>query len=153
MAFSVIFIPKTPKFIKIQLKISAIPQNHAKFMQNITSWRENLFLLRKSWFSGGGVFSPPPWYTSIKKSPGINRVNQNLLFFQVFCYFKSLDNSWIKLSYILISKNFKISKKFQKISKIKNFKKIVDCINFINSKIVKLSKVLKVAKISLIFAP
>ena len=86
MDFSVIFVPETPKFIKIQLKISTIPQNHARFMQNFTSWRENVFLLRKSWFSGGGCFFTPPRYTSIKKSPGINRVKNQITNYQLVIY-------------------------------------------------------------------
>ena len=109
MAFSVIFIPKTPKFIKIQLKISAIPQNHAKFMQNFTSWRENVFLLRKSWFSGGGCFFTPPRYTSIKKSPGINRVKSLSSIW--FLYSKCITRTplkciiWTPLTVKLVSDN------------------------------------------------
>ena len=44
LKFSVIFYPKSLKFIKIELEKSTVHKNNAEFMQNFTSWRKNMVL-------------------------------------------------------------------------------------------------------------
>ena len=134
MDFSVIFIPETPKFIKIQLKISTIPQNHARFMQNFTSWRENVFLLRKSWFLGGGVFSPPPGTQASKNLP----VSIGLKYFDP-CVVVELKYFWFWSNIYLQLKNSAIWKKYTFIFSlhftVKNIIQETTCVKHANKSI------------------
>ena len=95
-----IFYMKFLKFIKIELETSVMHQNWAKFMQNLTSWWQNMIFYQKKLILKGGSNLTPPRYTSIKIDVGIRRVKGTWifrfgpLFFSLNCrIFKNVTNS------------------------------------------------------------
>ena len=73
-----IFCMKFLKFIKIELETSVMHENWAKFMQNLTSWWQNMIFYQKKLILKGGSNLTPPRYTSIKIDVGIRRVKNCL---------------------------------------------------------------------------